>query len=93
MQIPYDTLAYSLREYYHVYIMPRAIYKEEHEKIVARLKQARLDAGLGQIEVAAKLGRTQSYISKIESGQRRFDVLQLKEFAKVYKKSLNFFIN
>lgn len=73
--------------------MPRAIYKEEHEKIVARLKQARLDAGLGQIEVAAKLGRTQSYISKIESGQRRFDVLQLKEFAKVYKKSLNFFIN
>lgn len=72
--------------------MPRAIYKEEHQKIVERLKEARLSAGLGQVEVAEKLGRTQSYVSKIESGQRRFDVLQLKEFAKVYKKDLGFFL-
>jgi len=72
--------------------MPRAIYKEEHKIIVERLKQARLDANLGQVEVAKKLGRTQSYVSKIESGQRRFDVLQLKEFAKVYKKPFDFFI-
>jgi transcriptional regulator with XRE-family HTH domain len=72
--------------------MPRAIYVEEHKKIVERLKQARLDANLGQVEVAEKLGRTQSYVSKIESGQRRFDVLQLKEFAKVYKKPLDFFV-
>ncbi|MEX1013918.1 MAG: helix-turn-helix transcriptional regulator, partial [Candidatus Paceibacterota bacterium] len=72
--------------------MPRAIYKEEHQKIVERLKQARFDAGLAQVEVAEKLGRTQSYVSKIESGQRRFDVLQLKEFAKLYKKPLDFFV-
>ena len=72
--------------------MPRSIYKEEHKKIVERLKEARLDAGLGQVEVAEKLGRTQSYVSKIESGQRRFDVLQLKEFAKLYKKPLDFFV-
>jgi len=57
--------------------MPRAIYNKEHQKIVGRLKQARLESGLGQVEVAKKLGRTQSYLSKIESGQRRFDVLQL----------------
>ena len=72
--------------------MPRAIYQDDHKKIVERLKQARLEAGLGQIEAAEKLGRTQSYISKIESGQRRFDVLQLKEFAKLYKKDVNYFI-
>jgi len=72
--------------------MPRAIYQDDHNKIVERLKQARLEAGVGQIEVAKKLGRTQSYISKIESGQRRFDVLQLKEFAKLYKKSLDYFV-
>jgi transcriptional regulator with XRE-family HTH domain len=56
------------------------------------LKKARIEAGLGQIEVAEKLGRTQSYVSKIESGQRRFDVLQLKQFAKLYKKDISFFI-
>ncbi len=79
-------------EYYHVNNMPRGLYQDEHQKIVERLKQARLDAGLGQVEVAEKLGRTQSYVSKIESGQRRFDVLQLKEFAKVYKRPFDFFI-
>ena len=72
--------------------MPRALYQDDHWKIVERLKLARLQAGLGQVEVAKKLGRTQSYISKIESGQRRFDVLQLKEFAQLYKKSLDFFV-
>lgn len=72
--------------------MPRAIYKEEHQKIVERLKKARVEAGLDQVDVAEKLGKTQSYVSKIESGQRRFDVLQLKEFAKIYKKDISYFI-
>lgn len=72
--------------------MPRAIYQEDHKKIVKQLKIARLEAGLDQVDVAKKLGKTQSYISKIESGQRRFDVLQLKEFAKIYKKPLDFFV-
>jgi transcriptional regulator with XRE-family HTH domain len=72
--------------------MPRAIYTKDHNAIVERLKKARFESGFGQIEVAKKLGRTQSYVSKIESGQRRFDVLQLKEFAKLYKKSLDFFV-
>jgi transcriptional regulator with XRE-family HTH domain len=79
-------------EYYNTGVMPRAIYTKEHNAIVERLKIARIDAGLAQVEVAKKLGKTQSYVSKIESGQRRFDVLQLKEFAKLYKKSLDFFV-
>ncbi len=72
--------------------MPRAIYTKDHNEIAERLKEARIEIGLGQVEVAEKLGRTQSYVSKIESGQRRFDVLQLKEFAKLYKKPLDFFV-
>ena len=79
-------------EYYTIYAMPRAIYEKEHKAIVERLKKARIEADLGQVEVAKKLGKTQSYVSKIESGQRRFDVLQLKEFAKLYKKSLDYFV-
>ena len=79
-------------EYYNICVMPRAIYQKEHKVIVERLKKARLEAGFGQVEVAEKLRRTQSYVSKIESGQRRFDVLQLKEFAKLYKKDIKYFI-
>lgn len=77
---------------YTIKVMPRAMYTKDHNEIVARLKSARIEAGLGQVEVAEKLGRTQSYLSKIESGQRRFDVLQLKELAKIYKKSLDYFV-
>ena len=79
-------------EYYTNNVMPRAIYTKDHNVIVERLKKERLESGLGQVEVAKKLGKTQSYVSKIESGQRRFDVLQLKEFAKLYKKPLDYFV-
>jgi len=47
---------------------------------------------LDQADVAKMLGRTQPHVSKIEAGQRRLDVTQLKEFAKIYKKDLSFFI-
>jgi transcriptional regulator with XRE-family HTH domain len=79
-------------EYYAKEVMPKAIYTKDHNAIVKRLKSARIEAGLGQVEVANRLGKTQSYVSKIESGQRRFDVLQLKEFANLYKKSLYHFV-
>jgi len=72
--------------------MSRAIYSKEHKHIVEQLKKARKEAGLDQEKVAKLLGKTQSYVSKVESGQRRLDVVQLKEFAKIYRKSLNYFI-
>src|SRR3989338_2238312 len=88
----YGSLEYNAMEYYTTNVMPRAIYTKDHNAIVERLKKARIEAGLGQVEVAKKLGKTQSYLSKIESGQRRFDVLQLKEFAKIYNKPLDYFV-
>lgn len=72
--------------------MPRAIYTKDHKAIVECLKKARYETGLSQVEVAKTLGKTQSYVSKIESGQRRFDVLQLKDFAKLYNKPLDYFV-
>ena len=72
--------------------MPKAIYSKDHKYIVEQLKKAREEACLEQAQVAKTLGKTQSYVSKIESGQRRIDVVVLKEFAKIYKKSLDFFI-
>lgn len=72
--------------------MKKTIYSQDHKDLVERLKQARIDAGLYQGQVAKLMGRTQSYVSKIESGQRRIDVVQLRSFAKIFKKSLNFFI-
>jgi len=72
--------------------MLKSIYSKEHSFLVEQLKKARVSAGLDQEEVARLLRRSQSYISKIESGQRRVDIVQLKKFAKIYKKDLNYFI-
>jgi len=72
--------------------MEKTIFSEGHKFLVAKLIQAREERGLKQADVAKLLGRTQSYVSKIEAGQRRIDIIQLKEFAKIYKKNLNFFI-
>jgi transcriptional regulator with XRE-family HTH domain len=72
--------------------MDKTIYTKDHKFIIEQLKKARIEAGFDQEKVAELLGKTQSYISKIEAGQRRIDIVQLKEFAKAYKKSLDFFI-
>lgn len=72
--------------------MSKTIYSKDHKFLTEQLKKARIEAGFDQEKAAKQLGKTQSYISKIEAGQRRVDVVQLKEFAKAYKKSLDFFI-
>jgi len=72
--------------------MPKTIYSKDHRYIVEKLKKARQEADLDQVGVARSLKKSQSYISKIESGQRRIDVIALKEFAKLYKKPLDFFV-
>ncbi|MEA3493758.1 MAG: helix-turn-helix transcriptional regulator [Candidatus Margulisiibacteriota bacterium] len=73
--------------------MSKVIYSKEHKKIVDRLKQARNEAGFDQNEVADRLNKSQSYLSKIELGQRRIDIIQLRELASIYGKDVSFFID
>jgi len=72
--------------------MSKVIYSKDHKYIVERLKTARIDASLDQVEAAKLLNKTQPYISKMESGQRKIDVITLKEFARIYKKPLDYFL-
>jgi len=72
--------------------MATTIYSKEHRKLIEKLKKARKEAGLDQEAVAKVLRVTQSYISKMESGQRRIDIVQLKRFAKVYRKKIDYFL-
>lgn len=69
----------------------KTLYSKDHERIVSRLKQARLASGLVQEDAAKYMKTTQSSLSKLESGQRRVDAAQLVHFAKLYKKPINFF--
>jgi len=72
--------------------MSKSVYSKDYEAIIERLKKARIEAGLSQQAVADKLGKPQSYISKIELGERRLDVAEMKKFAEIYKKEVSYFI-
>jgi len=66
-------------------------YIRQYKLFLERLKEARRDAGLTQVEVSLRLSRPQSFISKCESGERRLDFVELQYVAKIYRKPLRFF--
>lgn len=72
--------------------MAKSIYTNEYKKVVKKLKEARAKVGLTQVDVSQKLKKPQSYVSKIERGERRIDVAELSILAKIYKKPLDYFI-
>lgn len=47
------------------------------------LVAARRDSGLTQQDLAERLGRSQSFVAKIELGERRVEVVELVEIAKI----------
>jgi transcriptional regulator with XRE-family HTH domain len=56
------------------------------------LRQIRLEAKLRQVDLADKLGRPQSFVSKYESGERRLDILELRQICKTVGISLVEFV-
>jgi len=72
--------------------MKKTIHSTEYRNVVEKLKKARKESGITQKEVAEKLKKPQSYVSKTEAGEQRIDVIELKAFADLYKKPINYFL-
>jgi len=72
--------------------MVKSIHTKQYAYFVERLRKAREEAGLTQVQVAKKLKRPQSHVSNVESGQQRVDVVELQTFAKMYNKDINYFL-
>ena len=72
--------------------MSKSIRTKEYSIFVNNLRNAREEVKMTQVQVAKKLKRPQSYISKCEAGEQRIDVVELNKFAKLYKKELVYFI-
>jgi len=53
--------------------------------LIDLLVSARKAAGITQTELAEKLGGVQSFIARLESGQRRVDVVEFLELADILK--------
>ena len=63
--------------------MAKSIYSKKYGQFLELLIEARQNANLTQIEVASRLGRPQSFVSKYENGERRLDVVEFLNIAKV----------
>jgi transcriptional regulator with XRE-family HTH domain len=72
--------------------MSKIIYTEKYKAFLERLSHARKEKGLTQVTVANLLGKHQSYVAKCENGERRVDVIELAEFARLYEKPLDYFV-
>lgn len=64
--------------------MPKTIYRREHAVLLSLLKKYRNEAGLTQVQCSNALGRPQSFMSDIESGTRRMDIVQLRDLCRVF---------
>ena len=64
----------------------------QRAKLCTLLKKTRQDKGIRQVELAEKLGVPQSFVSKYESGDRRLDVLELRQVCNAIGISLQEFI-
>jgi len=63
-----------------------------YRRFLAKLTQARIDAGLNQREAARRLKTSQSFISRCETGDRRVDIVELQAFARAYGKTVQDFL-
>ncbi len=58
-----------------------------YRQFLVLMREARDKAGLSQVELAARLGRPQSFVSKYESGERRLDVAEFIEICRAMEVS------
>lgn len=59
----------------------KSIFTSRYQRLKRLLIEARQDAGLTQVDLAAKLDRPQSFVSKYERGERRLDIVEFLEVA------------
>ncbi|TFY88282.1 XRE family transcriptional regulator [Pseudomonas kairouanensis] len=63
--------------------MTKAIYRREHVIFLQVVKRMRVSSGLTQAQCSAALGRPQSFMSDVERGIRRLDLIQLRDLCQV----------
>lgn len=61
--------------------MTNSTHNHDYRLLLTVLRAARKQQGLSQVELAARLGNTQTFVSKCERGERRLDAVELIEFA------------
>jgi len=54
------------------------IHSDGHQKLCALIRRTREEKGITQLVLADRLDVPQSFVSKVETGERRLDILELR---------------
>ncbi|RUS65995.1 hypothetical protein CUZ56_02351 [Saezia sanguinis] len=60
-----------------------SIYSQEYQRVIKTLRDARIEQGITQEKLAQAFGRPQSFIAKVENGERRLDVVEFVHMARL----------
>ena len=60
--------------------MSKTLYRTENLELAALLRQLREDAGMVQTTLAERMGRNQTFVSNVELGIRRLDLVELRDY-------------
>ena len=60
--------------------VPKSVYSEPYQIFIQLLRKEREATGLSQEKLALKIGKPQSYVSKIELGERQINLVELQEW-------------
>lgn len=72
--------------------MSKTIHRREYAVLLRLLKEQRQKAGLTQAQCSEALGRSQSFMSDVEHGTRRLDIVQLRDLCRLFKTDLPAFV-
>lgn len=61
--------------------MAKSVFTDAYAVFLQTLVAARKEAGVTQAELAARLGKPQPFVSNIERGERRVDVIEFYQIA------------
>ena len=82
----------SLSVSFEVTLVEKSIHTEQYALFLNALREARVRAGVTQIELASRLEATQTFVSKCERGERRLDVVELAQWCAAVDISLTEFV-
>lgn len=77
---------------YDRYVPAKSIHKVEYQTLLQMLRDMRTRAGLTQAELSEALERSQSYVSDVERGVRRMDLLQVLDYCEACGVRLSTFV-
>lgn len=60
-----------------------SVYSTEYQLVIKILRDARIEKGITQTKLADALGRPQSFIAKVENGERKLDVVEFAVMARL----------